>query len=40
MAANVILPFLMSMLLGRTIDLTTYRIGGNVYDFDDYEEVK
>ncbi|GFY38061.1 uncharacterized protein TNIN_308081 [Trichonephila inaurata madagascariensis] len=37
---NVILPFLMSMLLGRTIDLTTYTISGtNVYDDADYDEI-
>ncbi|GFQ91871.1 hypothetical protein TNCT_353321 [Trichonephila clavata] len=37
---NVILPFLMSMLLGRTIDLTTYTISGtNVYDDADYDET-
>ncbi|GFW28790.1 hypothetical protein TNCV_201141 [Trichonephila clavipes] len=31
----------MSMLLGRTIDLTTYTISGtNVYDDADYDEVK
>ncbi|GFS98357.1 hypothetical protein NPIL_395921, partial [Nephila pilipes] len=36
---NVILPFLMSMLLGRSIDLTTYTISGtNVYDDADYDE--
>ncbi|GBM40268.1 hypothetical protein AVEN_248291-2-1, partial [Araneus ventricosus] len=38
---NVILPFLMSMLLGRTIDLTTYTISGtSVYDDADFEETK
>lgn len=37
---NVILPFLMSMLLGRTIDLTTYTISGtNVYDDAHYDEI-
>ncbi|GFY38058.1 uncharacterized protein TNIN_308051 [Trichonephila inaurata madagascariensis] len=27
------------MLLGRTIDLTTYSIGGDIYDHEDYIEV-
>ncbi|XP_035210513.1 uncharacterized protein LOC118184897 isoform X2 [Stegodyphus dumicola] len=29
---SVFLPYLLSMLLGRTIDLRTYTIGNNVYD--------
>ncbi|GFU04769.1 uncharacterized protein NPIL_359601, partial [Nephila pilipes] len=37
--AHVVLPFLMSMLLGRTIDLTTYSIGGDIYDHSDYVET-
>ncbi|GIX82296.1 hypothetical protein CEXT_793581 [Caerostris extrusa] len=37
---NIILPFLMSMILGRTIDLTSYTISGvNVYDDADYDEI-
>ncbi|GIX96756.1 uncharacterized protein CEXT_446211 [Caerostris extrusa] len=36
--ANVVIPFLMSMLLGRTIDLTTYSVGGDIYDHKDYDE--
>ncbi|KAF8788685.1 hypothetical protein HNY73_006699 [Argiope bruennichi] len=37
---NVILPFLMSMLLGRTIDLSTYTISGtSVYDDAQFDEV-
>ncbi|XP_015911662.1 uncharacterized protein [Parasteatoda tepidariorum] len=37
---NVILPFLMSMLLGGTIDLRSYDISGvNVYDDDAYDET-
>ncbi|CAL1274033.1 unnamed protein product [Larinioides sclopetarius] len=36
---TVTVPFLLSMLLGRTIDLTTYNIGGAIYDFIDYEET-
>ncbi|GFW28763.1 uncharacterized protein TNCV_200871 [Trichonephila clavipes] len=37
--AHVVLPFLMSMLLGRTIDLTTYSIGGDIYDHENYIET-
>ncbi|XP_055925899.1 uncharacterized protein LOC129957561 isoform X2 [Argiope bruennichi] len=38
---NVILPFLMSMLLGRTIDLSTYTISGtSVYDDAQFDEIK
>lgn len=36
---NVVLPFLMSMLLGRTIDLTTYTVGSNIYDDAQYVET-
>ncbi|XP_054712360.1 uncharacterized protein LOC129221977 [Uloborus diversus] len=37
--ANFVLPFLMPMLLGRTIDLRTYTVGGNIYDDADYVET-
>ncbi|CAL1274035.1 unnamed protein product [Larinioides sclopetarius] len=36
---TVAIPFLLSMLLGRTIDLTTYDIGGEIYDHNEYEET-
>ncbi|KAF8788673.1 hypothetical protein HNY73_006689 [Argiope bruennichi] len=35
----VAIPFLLSMLLGRTIDLTTYHIGGEIYDHNEYDET-
>ncbi|GBM53821.1 hypothetical protein AVEN_24099-2-1, partial [Araneus ventricosus] len=35
----VAIPFFLSMLLGRTIDLTTYNIGGEIYDHNEYEET-
>lgn len=34
--ANLIMPFLMPMILGRTIDLRTYTIGGSIYDDNKY----
>ncbi|XP_054712713.1 uncharacterized protein LOC129222260 [Uloborus diversus] len=35
---SAIIPFMLSMLLGRTIDLRTYSTGGNIYDDADYVE--
>ncbi|KFM56882.1 hypothetical protein X975_06686, partial [Stegodyphus mimosarum] len=36
---SIVLPFLLSMFLGRTIDLTTYTVGGDIYDHQDYIET-
>lgn len=40
MMTNVFMPFLMSMLLGRTIDLRSYDIGMDLFDSEQYDEVR